>query len=1298
MTAEAETQEWKRTSPKFPDKTRTLELVPESRHFSSSLEKKKEKPVIIRELSPLTVSVGHTATFTIRVSSFPEPTVQWLHNGQKITSSSVFTFRCDADEFSLIIGPVQRGLEGEYSCTVSNKLGQSTSMSYLHINVSEPEVEGRTFTPPGKPPQFVKTIESLQLFEGGEAFFRYSVTGEPHPDIQWLKGSFHMQPSGFCIIVNKPDGSGFMNIKSVQQQHSGLYTCKASNQYGEASCSAELLISRQEIQKEQTLAEKPKGLKITLSKQTAESRLVQEGTPSDQMIYTLNTDSRQIIPSEEVGILRDLNVSAASLHREQLTHQTAVLQSHDVQERVSLAPPHPDQVTAVAMKQHHMTSFLSSVQERPRIMEQHSERILSPELVEVQLAKEQPSKLLTATSEEVLALSTVGADALTDPVPERGKTSTEPRLPVSGHQVDSALPILDETVGVTLRPEKERSFKITEGLKLLYTAQSTGQLPITAQHSESLPALQTPNQLFTEREQPKPVVAAVSETRVALSKEKILKIQGPKQENISPHKDLVCKSAVTADEKYLLQGEQTGRVPGLVSSVSLQPQGEEEQVLNLQVISDQDVLQSEGRFSREQASNEQAETRRSPVLLHSVTQEDLQTVACEVTSELSAKTSSTSIQPKKESQQTRYLQSVHSPPVLAKEGILTIFTPDQQVATLKQEKVRRYAATSEERRQIRADGHKDFNASVLGLQSQYCIEPRPVNILSVSCQNTQLPKETPFIVGARQQRALIQKEDYWNIVHSLDVTETQTLEEGHTLSLKTVETFKPEMKTEPKISKRIVFIEDKAVATESCAVLQAAEQDFAVQIHEGQSVRQSVLLEEKQVIVGEKSFDMRTCDSSTVKVVTQPKEVLFVHESQETQTLPKELHFVIQVPKVWSLNVRHQLRDALQSAVATDRPVLLADVLGRLEAVEVREVKILREPERAMYTYLISAPGAPMEITLSFEGDYPQTVDPRSELQIALHAMVSHERQSLISEEPGSLQTERPQRALVCSAPAKEVMSSVVDTLMVAESAAGFPPTPTCQSASIQTEDSTSFQSVTVQSWTNVHELFQASRIMEKSETTTEDRGLDVFVQQETREEFLSEAVMISESSDSLLDFPVVLNSLQDICVEKNGKAVLSATVKNVSRVDWFFRGRLLESGTEFKCSKDRDTYTLVIDQVQEKHQGEFVCEAENEAGRTTTSCRLSVVSRGLMMFFCHHHLTSHAPCPTLLFANLNQNQVFMEPKTSVLFEVSPDTSSLLLHSFTTMSLHLHSSLKGSCSNTHQFSVPLLFACSLSFS
>uniref|UniRef100_A0A4W6C9N8 Ig-like domain-containing protein n=1 Tax=Lates calcarifer TaxID=8187 RepID=A0A4W6C9N8_LATCA len=199
-------------------------------------ETEKMKPEIVLLPEPVRVLEGDTARFRCRVTGYPAPKVNWYLNGQLIRKSKRYRLRYD----------VKREFEGEYSCTVSNRFGQSTCTSYLNVQLKEPEREEKAertkFLPTGKPPEFTKTIESVQLSEGSQAFFRYVVTGDPLPEVQWLKAGFHIQPSGFCVIVNNPDGSGFINIKSVKQEHSGIYTCKASNQYGEASCTAELLL------------------------------------------------------------------------------------------------------------------------------------------------------------------------------------------------------------------------------------------------------------------------------------------------------------------------------------------------------------------------------------------------------------------------------------------------------------------------------------------------------------------------------------------------------------------------------------------------------------------------------------------------------------------------------------------------------------------------------------------------------------------------------------------------------------------------------------------------------------------------------------------------------------------------------------------------------------------------------------------------------------------------------------------------------------------------------------------------
>uniref|UniRef100_A0A669F856 Ig-like domain-containing protein n=1 Tax=Oreochromis niloticus TaxID=8128 RepID=A0A669F856_ORENI len=192
------------------------------------------EPVFLTQLSGAAVNTGETARFTVKVSGFPKPTVQWSHNGKVVKSSSVYKLIEEKDEYTLVITQVTSEYEGKYSCTATNRFGQTTCTTYLEVK--KPEAS-----------QAEKWVEKMfkltgQPAKGTEASFNYKVSGDPVPDIKWFKGPFQIQPSRNCIIRTNSDGSGFIIIKNAKQEDSGLYTCKASNQFGETACSAELVV------------------------------------------------------------------------------------------------------------------------------------------------------------------------------------------------------------------------------------------------------------------------------------------------------------------------------------------------------------------------------------------------------------------------------------------------------------------------------------------------------------------------------------------------------------------------------------------------------------------------------------------------------------------------------------------------------------------------------------------------------------------------------------------------------------------------------------------------------------------------------------------------------------------------------------------------------------------------------------------------------------------------------------------------------------------------------------------------
>lgn len=1272
ITTVEEQEEIFSTGVQLPEKTKPLELKPESKRYSSTLEKRKEKPVFLSQVSPASVCVGETAKFTVRVSGVPKPVVQWSHNGKVITSSSVYRLIEEKEEYTLVITKVTSEYEGEYSCTATNRFGQTTCTTYLEVktvDISQAEkwVE-KMFKVTGQPPKFSVPIQPSRCPEGTEVSFRYQVSGDPVPDVKWYKGAFQVQPSRNCVIVSNPDGSGCLTLKSLKQEDSGMYMCRASNTFGEAASSAELAVFREPAvvsKQEQVTVVQKKGYKVSVTEQATESRLYQVSLPgqdrarSDQMVYTIGTEDRQIIPSEHVDSLQEVDISSATIHREQLTHQAAVLQAHEIEERVSVVSTPPPQVSLVPSKQLHMAAFTSSVEESQDFTEQHCDRIRSPEVVELKGSREKRSKVMSAVAEELTPFSTISTEPLTDSQSAAVRPTSEPKHLVSGHQVESQVSILKEQSADICTPQEEKGYQVKEGVKILYSAQSTEKRMLTEGHTTELAAADSAMKSSAVKEQHQPLLASVSESKHTLSKEAKFSMQRPTEETAHLRKDAVLKAALNAEENQPLQAEPSEQLPSLPGAESLHPQIEGEQLLHLQVITDQDLLPSEESFTCEKPTPAHAGTSRSPTLLHTVIQDEQRTVVCEDTSTFEAKPSTSTVHPKKEAATLLHLQSTQPVDALSKEGILVVEKPDQQLAAHKQERTRSHAAITEEMRELTGDYHTELDLSVSGIQSQLRTEPRPQSILQLSFQPMQLPKETPVTTDIKQQRALVQKEDRWNVMHVPSVADSRALEEGHTEMLTTLDKFSCSTAVEPRVPSESVQIEEKEISTESSALLESAEEDFAIQIQEGQSVRQSIVMDEKRVLRGELSQEITKSEGTKVdSVSTQPRLSLMASESQDHTALPKEMTFVIQIPKAFRPNIRRQLRDVLQSAVASEQPVLLADVVSKLQAVDLQEVKVEREPKRAVFTYMITTPGAPMEISLAFEGNYPQTAEFRTELQAAFHSLVYREAHVLTSEQPGTMQLDKPQRLQVTSASRKQLLSSMVETASVAESAVGFPAVKP-EGAALRTESKLTIERAAAQQQVVVQETkaaaiqestrtqvrvsteaaFQQSVQVVKEEvrsvlvksreedvaaavvpavtlptTVHKEETVDISVVKEHREVVVEETTAIGQREN-----PTVVTALQDICVDEDSKVTLSTTVTHAAKVNWLFNGQLVKSGKEFRCSKEKNTYSLVISKVvKEMHQGEYVCEAENEAGKTTTSSRLTVVPRGLMIGRVH--------------------------------------------------------------------------------
>uniref|UniRef100_A0A8C8BNB3 Contactin 6 n=1 Tax=Otus sunia TaxID=257818 RepID=A0A8C8BNB3_9STRI len=157
----------------------------------------------------------------------PSPSYSWLKNGQPLTSQE----RIQIENGTLIIPVLNMSDSGLYQCVAENKYDTIYANAELRVIAAAPDFS--------KNP--VKKMSIVQV--GGEVTIGCKPSASPRAVISWRKGSEVLRQNKRVILLE--DGS--LKLYNITKSDAGMYTCIATNQFGVARNSGNLIVKERTV-------------------------------------------------------------------------------------------------------------------------------------------------------------------------------------------------------------------------------------------------------------------------------------------------------------------------------------------------------------------------------------------------------------------------------------------------------------------------------------------------------------------------------------------------------------------------------------------------------------------------------------------------------------------------------------------------------------------------------------------------------------------------------------------------------------------------------------------------------------------------------------------------------------------------------------------------------------------------------------------------------------------------------------------------------------------------------------------
>ncbi|XP_063712658.1 titin-like isoform X5 [Symsagittifera roscoffensis] len=255
---------------------------------------RKTKPFFEVPIKDVSCKELDSCSFNCTVSGDPKPTVQWLHNGEKIEPDKDTKITTSGNKHTLQLKETQYADRGTYKAVASNSEGEQGCSA--HLDVEELPLHLKPHAP-----KIEKHMETqLYAQEGDQVTIECEVTAKPVGEVAWYKDrKTRLKPGPDLKLIN--NGNTYtLQIKSCITQDSGLYTLFVKNKFGEVSVTGTLYVK--EKQAEPEAPEFVVGLHEVVAKEgeSVTFECVVKGVPTPTVSWFLNGEKLTEAPDQQI--------------------------------------------------------------------------------------------------------------------------------------------------------------------------------------------------------------------------------------------------------------------------------------------------------------------------------------------------------------------------------------------------------------------------------------------------------------------------------------------------------------------------------------------------------------------------------------------------------------------------------------------------------------------------------------------------------------------------------------------------------------------------------------------------------------------------------------------------------------------------------------------------------------------------------------------------------------------------------------------------------------------------------------